>query len=71
MLTGSQIERVREPIASRLRTWTNMTTGPIAKLDNNHTVTAPTRAEQDLPTQAAAEEPVPAELRKAGAGRLR
>jgi predicted PurR-regulated permease PerM len=62
VLTGSRIERVRESIASLVEDLDEYDDRDPSLLDNNHSVMAPTRAEQDLPTQAAAEESVPTEL---------
>ena len=62
MLTGSRIERVSESIASLVEDLDEYDDRDPSLLDNDHAVTAPTRAEQDLPTQAATEEPIPPEL---------
>jgi predicted PurR-regulated permease PerM len=62
VLTGSRIERVSESIASLVEDLDEYDDRDPSLLDNDHAVTAPTRAEQDLPTQAATEEPIPPEL---------
>jgi hypothetical protein len=62
VLAGSRIERVRESIASLVEDLDEYDDRDPSLIENNQAVTAPTRAEQDLPTQAAAEEPVPTEL---------
>jgi predicted PurR-regulated permease PerM len=62
VLTGSRIDRVRESIAGLVEDLDEYDDRDPSLLDNNHAVTAPTRAEQDLPTQTVAEEPVTAEL---------
>jgi hypothetical protein len=61
-LTGSRIERVSESIASLVEDLDEYDDQDPSLLENDHAVTAPTRAEQDLPTQAATEEPIPPEL---------
>jgi predicted PurR-regulated permease PerM len=62
VLAGSRIERVRESIASLVEDLDEYDDRDPSLLENNQAVTAPTRAEQHLPTQAAADEPVPTEL---------
>jgi predicted PurR-regulated permease PerM len=62
VLTGSRIARVRESIANLIEDLDEYDDRDPSLLDNNQAVTAPTRAEQDLPTQTVAEEPVTAEL---------
>ena len=62
VLTGSRIERVSESIASLVEDLDEYDDQDPSLLDNDHALTAPTRAEQDLPTQAATEEPIPPEL---------
>jgi predicted PurR-regulated permease PerM len=62
VLTGSRIERVSESIASLVEDLDEYDDKDPSLLDNDNAVTAPTRAEQDLPSQAATEEPVPPEL---------
>jgi hypothetical protein len=62
VLTGSRIERGRESIASLVEDLDEYDDRNPSPLENNHAVTAPTRTERNLQTQAAAEEPVPTEL---------
>lgn len=61
-LTGSRIERVTESIASLVEDLDEYEDRDPSQFDNDHTVTAPTRAEQDLPMQAATEKRIPPEL---------
>jgi predicted PurR-regulated permease PerM len=59
VLTGSGIERVRESISSLIEDLADYDDKAPSSLDTDRAVTAPTRAEQDLPTEAATEEFAP------------